>query len=61
MFEAQAHAGHMLQKCWMEDKVRQRAERAAPHYLFTEGDKKHREGWCSACQTWVDCSPKEME
>lgn len=61
VFEAQAHAGHMLQKCWMEDKVRQRAERVAPHYLFTEGDKKHREGWCSACQTWVDCSPKEME
>lgn len=42
--EAMAHLGH-------EDTehIRQRALKAVPHYLWMFGDKKHRQGYCTAC------------
>jgi len=54
--EAMAHAGyHSI--CEVED----RAKQMMPHYLFMEGDEKHREGFCTACEKWVDCSKEAMK
>lgn len=33
---------------------------ALPHYLFTIGDPKHRQGFCTACNTWVDCGTDRL-
>ena len=54
--EARKHAGQMLDKWSALDA----AEAILPHYLFTVGDEKHREGWCSACKRWVDASPEAI-
>lgn len=59
--EAMAHAGEYISSTWMEENIRPVAEQAMPHYLFTEGDEKHRMGWCSACERWVDASPARLQ
>lgn len=38
-----------------------RAKQMMPHYLFVLGNEKHREGWCTACERWVDCSTEAMK
>lgn len=37
------------------------AKRALPHYIFTEGDEEHREGYCTACEKWVGCGKGAMK
>lgn len=53
--EAMAH----LPRTDLEDE--ERAKAAMPHYIFTVGDEKHREGYCTACESWVDCSKAAMQ
>ena len=42
-------------------KAEEVAKRALPHYIFTEGDEVHREGYCTACEKWVDCGKEAMK
>lgn len=60
VLEAQEHAGKFIQSSWIEEHIRPVAVDVMPHYLFTEGDEKHRQGWCSACEEWVDVSPERL-
>lgn len=43
-----------------EVETEARAKRMMPHYVFVEGDEKHREGYCTACESWVDCGKEAM-
>ena len=61
VFEAQRHAGKYIQPGWIEQNIHPIAVQAMPHYMFTEGDEKHREGWCSACGNWVELTPDRLE
>lgn len=54
--EALRHCGHVPL-----ETVEERAKAIMPKYLFMEGDEKHREGYCTACERWVDCSKEEMK
>lgn len=54
--EALRHCGHVP-----VETVEERAKAIMPKYLFMEGDEKHREGYCTACERWVDCSKKELK
>lgn len=58
--EAELHAGRLLRPNGIYGEVYEAAAKVMPHYLFTTGDEKHRRGWCSACQTWVDCEKEAM-
>lgn len=42
-------------------EAEERAKQMMPHYLFVEGNEKHREGFCSACERWVDCGKEAMQ
>lgn len=44
--EALAHAGRQDM-----DEIERRAREALPHYMFTDGDKRHRTGYCTCCQS----------
>ena len=44
--EALRHAGRLD-----ENEVERRARDALPHYMFTDGDKRHRTGYCTCCQS----------
>lgn len=44
--EALRHAGRLD-----EGEVERRARDALPHYMFTDGDKRHRTGYCTCCQS----------
>ena len=59
--EAELHAGRLLHTNGIFGEVYDAAAKAMPHYLFTKGDEKHREGWCSACQKWVGCGKTAMK
>ena len=43
--EALAHAGRQDM-----DEIERRAREALPHYMFTDGDARHRTGYCTCCQ-----------
>lgn len=60
VLEAQEHAGKFIQPGWIEEYIRPIVVDVMPHYMFTEGDEKHRQGWCSACQEWVDVRPERL-
>lgn len=44
--EALAHAGRQDM-----DVIERRAREALPHYMFTDGDARHRTGYCTCCQS----------
>lgn len=49
--EARQHAGDLLNAPY---SVWERAAQAMPHYIWTVGDERHREGKCTACGQWMD-------
>lgn len=52
--EAMRHAGDMLSSPYQFER---RAMEAMPKYLFTVGNRKHREGYCTLCQRWMELGP----
>lgn len=35
-------------------EVEERVREAIPHYIWTQGDARHREGFCTKCRQWMD-------
>lgn len=58
--EARQHAGRLLFSACIYGEIYERAIEALPHTMWTWGDEKHREGWCSACRQPVDLRPKRL-
>lgn len=53
--EAERHAGRLLTNAGIYGEVYEAAEKVMPHYVFTNGNAKDRTGYCTACNTWVEC------
>lgn len=58
--EAELHAGRLVRSTGIYGEVWEKAKKAMPHYIFTQGDEKRRTGWCSACEQFVDCGREAM-
>lgn len=58
--EAELHAGRLLRTPGIYGEVWKAAKKVMPHYIFTQGDERHRTGWCSACEQFVDCGKEAM-
>ena len=59
--EAKLHAGGMIwEHGGYSPDIWRRAMRVIPHYIWTIGDEKHRQGYCTACERWVDLEPGSL-
>ena len=59
--EARLHAGGMIwEHGGYSPDIWRRAMRVIPHYIWTIGDEKHRRGYCTACERWVDLDPGSL-
>ena len=52
--EAKAHVGRLCVQEHVDSDLWHMLRRAMPQYIWTDGDSKHRHGFCTACEQWME-------
>lgn len=58
--EAERHAGRLLRRDFLCGELWETAKKVMPNYIFTQGTEKDRTGYCTACDTWMECDRDVM-